>query len=322
MEPVIDIGDLFLIQPYHPSLEFLTKVQIGDIIVFKSTSGLYIVHRVIGETASGFVTKGDNNPFTDQQGGEPFVTREKIVGKALTFQGSPIVIPKAGLWIRQFSTFFRRNTFLVAGGIGTAGGLLLFFSKKTTRSFIKRRHSRNNGIKIKHLYMISLGVLSLAILVPMIGGMTTNRIEYVVTEHPITSERSIVKGGVLNRTLTLSNKGLVPFYAFLSSPNGNVDIKPATVLQYPGSPTEIEIQVEAEDNIGYYEKEVYVHKYLPILPLPALSALIVIHPYLPILAMEFLLLSPFIIAYFFINERRTRLNSYTLRKLKRRFKTW
>ena len=322
MEPVIGTGDLFLIQPYHPSIEFLTSLGMGDIIVFRSSSGIYLVHRIVGETASGFVTKGDNSPFTDQQGDEPYVTRDVIVGKAFTFQGNPIVVPKAGLALRQVSSFFMSNSLLVAGVVGVAGGSLLFLDKKKTRSFARRRLSGKKGLTIRHLYVISLVILSLFVFVPMTSGMITHRVEYVVTDKPIASERTVVKSGVLNRSVDLSNGGLVPYCVFLSSGDQNVRIEPKAVLQYPGSSTEILIVVQAEEEIGYYEKDVYLRKYLPILPLPLLRALMEINPYLPVLVIEAVMLSPFVLAYFLVDKRSIRFHRSSLWKKIRRSIRW
>lgn len=65
MLPTLEGGDLVVIQNVP-----IGDVHIGDIIVYNnlcSTSGLSVVHRVVGVASTGgLITKGDNNPEPDQ----------------------------------------------------------------------------------------------------------------------------------------------------------------------------------------------------------------------------------------------------------------
>ena len=64
MLPTLEGGDLVVIQNMP-----IGDVHVGDIIVYNglcSTSGLSVVHRVVQSTGSGLITKGDNNPASDQ----------------------------------------------------------------------------------------------------------------------------------------------------------------------------------------------------------------------------------------------------------------
>jgi signal peptidase len=97
MEPVYHEGDIIFIKEIPP-----LSIDSGDIIVFESRQGtIPIVHRVteiIEENGTlFFITKGDNNPFTDSYY-DPGVPESKIIG-------TPVCrIPKLG-WI---SLFLRR----------------------------------------------------------------------------------------------------------------------------------------------------------------------------------------------------------------------
>jgi len=67
----------------------------GDVVLYRSTdpdTGL-VLHRVVDETADGYVTRGDANPTTDQAAGSPPVTDDRIVAVA---DGDPATVPWLG----------------------------------------------------------------------------------------------------------------------------------------------------------------------------------------------------------------------------------
>lgn len=67
MLPTLEGGDLVVIQGVP-----MGDIHVGDIIVYNklcSTGGESVVHRVVGVTSAGLITKGDNNPRTDQASG-------------------------------------------------------------------------------------------------------------------------------------------------------------------------------------------------------------------------------------------------------------
>lgn len=64
MLPTLEGGDLVVIQNVP-----ISDIQVGNIIVYNglcSTGGESVVHRVVNITKAGLITKGDNNPGTDQ----------------------------------------------------------------------------------------------------------------------------------------------------------------------------------------------------------------------------------------------------------------
>ena len=95
MEPTIDPGEGFVAVP-----SFLTdEPEAGDVVVFQARElhdGGLTTHRVVERTENGYVTKGDGNPFTDQDGPEPPVTRGQVVAEALQVNGNVITIPFVG----------------------------------------------------------------------------------------------------------------------------------------------------------------------------------------------------------------------------------
>jgi len=64
MLPTLEGGDLVVIQNVP-----INDIHVGDIIVYSglcSSLGVSVIHRVVAITGSGLITKGDNNPGTDQ----------------------------------------------------------------------------------------------------------------------------------------------------------------------------------------------------------------------------------------------------------------
>jgi signal peptidase I len=76
MLPTLEGGDLVVIQGVSVS-----DVHVGDIIVYGppcSNTGSSVIHRVVGNTSQGLVTKGDNNDAND--------LAENIAATAITSQ--------------------------------------------------------------------------------------------------------------------------------------------------------------------------------------------------------------------------------------------
>jgi len=95
MSPTIQEGDGFVAIPEQVAGD----IEQGDVIVFKSQEirgGELTTHRVVGETESGYITRGDANPFTDQDGAEPPVTESQIVAVAWQPGGQVVTIPNLG----------------------------------------------------------------------------------------------------------------------------------------------------------------------------------------------------------------------------------
>ncbi len=84
MRPVIDVGDIVVVQHVSPE-----ELKVGDIVQYYSPEGYTITHRIIeireGPEGKIFITKGDANEMADA----PF-TADRIVGKVV------FVIPKLG----------------------------------------------------------------------------------------------------------------------------------------------------------------------------------------------------------------------------------
>ncbi len=81
MLPTLVEGDLVVVQNVP-----MSEVKLGDIIVYNSpcsTSGFSVIHRVVGTQGGGLISKGDNNPATDQAWGiaDSPITQDCLAGK-------------------------------------------------------------------------------------------------------------------------------------------------------------------------------------------------------------------------------------------------
>ena len=92
MEPTLEPGDGFVAVPAPVAGD----VEPGDVVTFREPNGRLTTHRVVDETDDGFVTRGDANAFTDQQGGAPLVARDRVVAVAAAPGGSVLVVPGVG----------------------------------------------------------------------------------------------------------------------------------------------------------------------------------------------------------------------------------
>ena len=83
MLPTLEGGDLVVLQSVP-----ISDIHVGNIIVYDgscSALGISVVHRVVAITPAGLITKGDNNPGTDQSLGiaSSPITQNCLVGKVI-----------------------------------------------------------------------------------------------------------------------------------------------------------------------------------------------------------------------------------------------
>jgi len=118
MAPTLESGDGFVAVPAAVS----GPVDEGDVVVFEALEldgGGTTTHRVVGRTQDGYLTKGDDNPFGDQDGDEPPVTDDRIVATALQVNGDVVRVPGLGTAI----TGLRETATGAVVGLATAVGL-------------------------------------------------------------------------------------------------------------------------------------------------------------------------------------------------------
>lgn len=86
MEPEIQVNDMVIV---HEEASY----AVGDIITYESGDSV-VTHRIVGETAEGYITKGDANNTEDMYP----VPQTAVIGKVVR------VIPEIGLVIQYLKT--------------------------------------------------------------------------------------------------------------------------------------------------------------------------------------------------------------------------
>lgn len=303
MEPTIDAGDGFVAVPTAVGGEPTT----GDIVVFEAETiegGGLTTHRIVDETGGGYVTRGDANPFTDQDGGEPPVTDGQIVATVPQAGDSPLVIPFLGTAIQTVQGAVGAVVSPVVGalgldrvGDGTIGtglfgaGLVLLIvsfvfewrSDDRDRSRGRRQSTTSSDRFDTRLLAV---LLVLVVLVPanaamLLVGDTT---EVTVDGEAVAEAEEVTPGDPIEADINVRNSGLITVLTILEPtgetegvsleptelavPSGGAGTATATV---PAPPSDVDRTVRAEQ-----------HRYLLLMPEGVLTDL---HNRNPLLAL-------------------------------------
>lgn len=120
--------------------------KVGDIIAFEDRWGQKVIHRIVDTTEQGYITKGDGNPDTDQEGGQPFVTPAKIHGTALTVGSRVVRIPMIGaVMLKLLKPGLRLPLVIVT--LGIAAVLLVIYFSKWCRERPRIKLRKEGGLK-------------------------------------------------------------------------------------------------------------------------------------------------------------------------------
>lgn len=297
MEPTLEVGDGFVAIP----AAIAGDVSVGDVVVFDAErirGGGYVTHRVVGETDRGFVTRGDANPFTDQDSNEPPVREGQIVAKALQIGGNVFAIPYLGTATLAFqnslealqrllASLFGTSLFLGPEGIGflifglSIVGYVVDVLVTGPRSARDRSRSRkrNTGISMRVVLIGFAMLVMIAATAAMVVPAGTQ--QYGIVSAEFDSERPTVipKGESGELTYATENAGFVPVYVYLEPDSDGVAVQPRQ--QYLGSHSEASATVTlyAPPETGYYREFVTQHRYLAVLPGSVIHGLHELHPW-------------------------------------------
>lgn len=270
MEPTISEDDGYLLVPADP-------VRPGDVVTFESPDGDgYVTHRVVAETAAGYVTRGDANPSTDQSAGAPPVREGEVVGEVLTVGGSPVVVPGLGTAVE----LARSNPLPVVALLG------LVAVAGTGGS--RRGHDRDRGLpRDRDLFVAFLAVGLVVGTAVVVDGGRVHGNEYVATETPSGGPDTVTVG--TNRTETLRiNRTASPLTRVF------VDARGMTVTNVTRNATAVTVRtrLSAPDRIGPFSARLGVYRYPAVLPAGLTRWLIGVHPALAALVSVAATLSP------------------------------
>ena len=307
MEPTIETGDGFVAVPSALAGE----PEPGDVIVFEAEElhgGGLTTHRVVEETDEGYVTKGDANPFTDQDGEEPPVQDGQIVAHAWRVDGEVVTIPSLGTGVMAIGDGLERvqNRLAVAFGVGsfrdTAGvaylglGLsVLLYGVETIRerreSSFESRLGRggSEGLDPRLLSATFAALVVLAAMGAMLVPAGTHSYDVVSAESD--SERPLVieRGTTEEIAYPVGNGGLVPIVSYVESGSDRAAVASDRTTVGPRDDGEVAVSITAPEETGHYPTYVTEYRYLRVLPLPVIDALYEVHPWAPFAAIVSLL---------------------------------
>ena len=283
MAPTIDAGDGFVAVPSV----LAGQPSVGDIVVFRAEQlqgGGLTTHRVVGETDAGFVTRGDANPFTDQDGGEPPVTESQIVAHALQVGGTPVVIPHLGTAIGgvQGAMIGLQNGIagllgvnlllgpqgvgLVLFGVGAALFVLSFALGRIEGPTRSRERSRSRSATVDRRTLAALALV--VVLVPANVAMVvpSGVHEMSVDGDAVAETEGLEPGEAMPWEYQIRNEGIVPVMVVFESTHEAVSIPQYTRALGPGGERTLSIAVDApapgERRVGTVRE----YRYLLLLP--------------------------------------------------------
>lgn len=290
MAPTMEPGDGFVAVP--PALA--GPPAEGDVVTYRAETlhgGSLTTHRIVGETEGGYLTRGDANPFTDQDGGEPPVTEDRIVAHALQVGGRVVVIPYLGTAIEgiQGAMIGVQNAFAAAIGVdaflGPQGvGFVLFavglglFGLSLVLGRIEgptrdrhRSRSRAGGIDAWRITAVLLVVVLVPANVAMVVPSGVH--EMTVDGDAVANAGTVAPGEPTAWDYTVENRGFVPVVVVFESEDPSVSIPEYRRALGPGETRELSIAVDAPPPGETRTGTVREFRYLLVVPPSVVEAL-------------------------------------------------
>lgn len=265
MVPQLTRGDMVFLLPVMDS----TELSQGQIIAFYAPEhGIreWTMHRIVGGDAeSGFITKGDANEWTDQEGsGYPPIRQEWIGGVVPTLGSLPLKVPLLGylpLWLEEnvqspiFITLFLVVLVVV---------LLL------DEIFKPKKRRKKEALQKHHLYFIGGMAFAVLMAAVMLMGSLFITFPYGVSASPAVLMNSDVgvleKGTDCELTLAkLQKHGGVPSFYLAVSYDPQVQLEQSYFFLGGGEETELKATLYAREE-GSYQSSITVLMVLPFLP--------------------------------------------------------
>ena len=301
MAPTMEPGDGFVAVP--PA--FAGELEEGDVVTFDARElegGGLTTHRIVGETDEGYITRGDANPFTDQDGPEPPVQESQIVAVAWQPGDDVVVIPYLGTVAMSLQGLVGALVGLLGslpGGDALADGeisslmvgggiLLLLYSFAADlfggdkREAKERSRSRGGAMRAP----VILAVILLLILVPATASMVvpsgTNDVTIVSSQSPSENPTVIERGGTQTVEYNVTNDGFIPQIVIIEPASTGVTVEETTHVVRRGESIGTTATLHAPEETGVYYRAISERQYMGILPLSMVVALHTIHPWVAI----------------------------------------
>lgn len=345
MAPTLQPGDGFVAVP--PALA--GSVNQGDVITFDAeelNGGGLVTHRVVGETESGYLTKGDANAFVDQDGSEPPVAPEQIKAVALRLNGDVVRLPGLGLAVlfvqdalaglqRQLAILFGTRQFLGTQGLAyllLAVGVFTYAASGLLERRGGSRRSRRRPRPSRPVYdtrtivlVLTLGVVVLAT-VSMVAPSGPQTVDVVSSASDSPRENVVRAGTTENVSYAVRNRGILPAVGFLEPRTDRLEIDRSMVFVPAGGRVNVSVVVTAPPETGFYRFTFQRHWYLAVLPTSTIGDLYRLGSWVPIVVIDALFAIGFgTLAMGLVGFGRYRVRSEstsTLDRLGDRFEEW
>ena len=296
-------GDGFIAVP--PAIA--GDIEDGDVVTFDAQElqgGGLTTHRIVEDTEQGYITRGDANPFTDQDGPEPPVQESQIAAVALQINGNTVVIPRIGLAVLAMQDAFGFAAGFLSeipglggladGNVGSAmvlAGLLLLgysFVGEIVGSTDRRsgRGDRSRDRRGETSALLVLLAILLLITVPATASMVipsgTDDITIVSSQSPSSNPTVIERGGSVEYTYNFTNDGFIPRIATVDAASTGVDVARNSLVAPRGETATTTVTLHAPAETGAYVRSVSEWQYVQFLPVPVILSLHAIHPFVAI----------------------------------------
>lgn len=272
MEPLIKVNDAFLVWPS-------SDYEVGDIVMYRPhvLEAHYITHRIIAVGNNGYITKGDNSPYKDQDSGEPEVLSDSIVGKVVCINGQPLILPGLGnlsstLKIDKYSKYLS-GIFLILAII-----TLLTGNKRN----IRKRKSKHR-IRLRQVYNGALVLSMFIVILSIYLGSQVTQIQYLVSEYPgnLGDQIEVNKSGKL--VMQVKNSGFIPVWPVVKGIDP-ISFSDGPQFLGPLSTKTLLLDVVPQHQTGLYQGYVQVYYYPILMPKTWVEFLHEINPFLAIMA--------------------------------------
>lgn len=348
MAPTLQPGDGFVAIP--PALA--GEVEQGDVVTFEAQQlqgGGLTTHRIVRETPQGYITRGDANPFTDQDGPEPPVQESQIKAVAWQPGGELLVIPYLGTvsmaiqgglsWFTGLLSGLPGGSIFEEGGFGSwmmGGGILILlysfvgdiFSSNRGRDRGERSRSRGGVWRAS----VVLGVILLLIVGPATASMVlpsgTTDTTIVSSQSPSESPTVIQVGGSQEIQYEFSNDGYIPRVVFVESASTGVEVSEGVLTVSHGQTEGTTVTLYAPDETGAYVRSLSETHYIHILPLPVIQSLHNIHQLVAVLVIDLLIIGVVTIIFAIsvgfkpLRFRNRSRNVSTMDRVRRKVRKW
>jgi signal peptidase len=307
MAPTLDPGDGFVAIP----AALAGPVGPGDVVTFRAeelNGGDLTTHRVIGRTDRGYLTKGDANPFPDQDGDEPPVKDAQIVAVALQIGGTVVVIPEVGTAVGAVRSALTTVQGTLAGILGpdsvpgttglgyaiaaAAGALYLvdvLFGSDKGGAQRSRSRDRDRGTDVRVILVGFALLLVVGATVAMVVPAGTQKYSLLSADFESDRPTVVEAGETAAVPYTVNNAGVVPMVVYVTPASEGVTVDRERIRVPPGGTVRTTVLFHAPAETGQYRRFVAEHRYFAVLPTPVIDALYRLHPWAPIGAVNALL---------------------------------